>query len=63
MDFVFSRSCFFVLFLSFLGLVLVNRCQIAMEELGARIFFCLHNLSSLQFTCQRSDFESHSPCF
>ena len=24
---------------------------------------CLHNLSSLQFTCQRSDFESHSPCF
>ena len=39
MDFVFSRSCFFVLFLSFLGLVLVNRCQIAMEELGARIVF------------------------
>ena len=39
MDFGFSRSCFFVLFLSFLGLVLVNRCQIAMEELGARIVF------------------------
>ena len=39
MEFVFSRSCFFVLFLSFLGLVLVNRCQIAMEELGARIVF------------------------
>lgn len=39
MVFVFSRSCFFVLFLSFLGLVLVNRCQIAMEELGARIVF------------------------
>ena len=39
MEFVFSRSCFFVLFLSFLGLVLVNRCQIGMEELGARIVF------------------------